>query len=62
MVGVAAHQCAALTFRTGCRRVDIVGSFKLPSVGVRLGANEAPGDAVRVKAGGHLLVTKWEDP
>ena len=31
------------------RRVDIVGSFKLPSVDVRLGANEAPGDAVRFR-------------
>ena len=26
-------------------RVDIVGPFKLPSVDVCLGANEAPGDA-----------------
>ena len=32
-----------------CRHVDIVGSFKIPSVDVRLGANEAPGDAVRVR-------------
>ena len=32
-----------------CRRVDAVASFKLPSVDVRLGANEAPGDAVRVR-------------
>ena len=31
------------------RRVDIVASFKLRSVDVRLGANEAPGDAVRVR-------------
>jgi len=31
------------------RRVDIVASFKFPSVDVRLGANEAPGDAVRVR-------------
>jgi len=32
-----------------CRPVDIVGSFKLPSVDVRLGANDAPGNAVRVR-------------
>ena len=49
LVSVAAHQCAALTYRAVCRRVDIVASFKLPSVDVRLGANEAPGDAVRVR-------------
>jgi len=43
LVSVAAHQCAALTCRAVCRRADIVASFKLPSVDVRLGANEAPG-------------------
>jgi len=32
-----------------CRRVDVVGSFKLPSVDVRLGVNEAPCDVVRVR-------------
>jgi len=32
-----------------CVRVDIVGLFQLPSVDVRLGANEAPGDAVCAK-------------
>ena len=36
-----------VTCRAVCRRVDIVASFKLPSVDVRLGANETPGDAVR---------------
>ena len=45
---VAAHQCAALTCHAVRRRVE-VASFKLPSVDVRLGANEAPGDAVRVR-------------
>jgi len=49
LVSVAAHQCAALTCRAVCRRVDIVASFKLPSVGERLGANEAPEYAVRVR-------------
>ena len=46
---VAAHQGAALTCRAVCRRIDIAASFKLPSVDVRLGANEAPGDAVLVR-------------
>ena len=32
-----------------CTRVDIAASFKLPSVDVRLAANEAPGDDVRVR-------------
>ena len=49
LVSVAAHQCKALTCRAVCRRVDRVTSFKLPSVDVRLGANEVPGDAVRVR-------------
>ena len=39
----------ALTYRAVCRRVDTVASFKLTSVDVHLGANEAPGDAVRVR-------------
>ena len=43
-----------------CRRVDIVASFKLPSVGVRLGANEAPGDAIRVRLSSSS--NKGEDP
>ena len=37
-----------LTYHAVCRRVE-VASFKLPSVDVRLGANEAPKDAVRVR-------------
>ena len=41
--------CAPEHGVTVCRGVDIVASFKLPSVDVRLGANEAPGDAVRVR-------------
>ena len=60
MVGVAAHQCTALTCRAVCRRVDIGASFKLPSVDVRLGANEAPGDAVRVRLS--YSSNKGEDP
>jgi len=40
--------------------VDIVTSFKLPSVDVRLGANEAPGDAVRVRLSSSS--NKGEDP
>jgi len=43
-----------------CRRVDIVASFKLPSVDVRFGANEAPGDAVRVRLSSSS--DKGEDP
>ena len=43
-----------------CRRVDIVASFKLPSVDVRLGANEAPGDAVSVRLS--YSSNKAEDP
>jgi len=39
-----------LTCGAVCRRVDIAGSFKLPNVDVRLGANEAPGDAVRLSS------------
>ena len=46
---VAAHQSAALACRAVCRRIDIVSSFKLPSVDVRLGVVEASGDAVRVR-------------
>ena len=42
-----------------CRRVE-VASFKLPSVDVRLGANEAPGDAVRVRLS--YSNNKGEDP
>ena len=42
------------------RRVDIVVSFKLPSVDVRLGANEAPGDAIRVRLS--YSSNKGEDP
>ena len=60
MVSVAAHQSAALTCRAVCRRVDIVASFKLPSVDVRLGANEASGDAVRVRLSSSS--DKWEEP
>jgi len=58
LVSVAAHQSAALTCRAVCRRADIVASFKLPSVDV--GANEAPGDAVRVRLS--YSSTKGEDP
>ena len=43
-----------------CRRVDIVTSFKLPRVDVRLGANEAPGDAVHVRLS--YSSNKGEDP
>ena len=43
-----------------CRRVDIAVSFKLPSVDVRLGANEAAGDAVRVTLSSSSH--KGEDP
>jgi len=60
LVSVAAHQCAALTCRAVGRRVDIVVSFKLPSVDVRLGANEAPGDAIRVRLS--YSSNKGEDP
>ena len=60
LVSVAAHQCAALTCRAVCRRVDIVASFKLPSVDVRLGTNETPGDAVRVRLS--YSSNKREDP
>ena len=38
-----------LTCGAICRRVDIVGLFKLPSVDVHLRGNETPGDAVRVR-------------
>jgi len=50
----------ALTCRAVCRRVDIVASFKLPSVDVSLGENEAPGDAVRVRLSSSS--NKGEDP
>jgi len=60
LVGAAAHQCAALTCRAVCRCVHIVASFKLPSVDVRLGANEAPRDAVRVRLSSSS--NKGEDP
>ena len=60
MVRVVAHQCAALTCGAVCRRVDTVDSFKLPIVDVRLGANEAPGDAVRLRRSSSG--TKVEDP
>jgi len=60
LVSVVAHQCAALTCRAVCRRVDIVASFKLSSVNVCLGVNEAPGDAVRV--GLSSSSNKGEDP
>ena len=50
----------ALTCRAVCRRVDIAASFKLPSVDVCLGANEAPGDAVRVRLS--YSSNKGEDP
>ena len=50
----------ALTYRAVCRRVDMVASFKLPSVDVRLRANEAPGDAVRVRLSSSG--NKGEDP
>ena len=43
-----------------CRRVDIVASFKITSVDVRLGANEAPGDAVHVRQS--YSSNKGEDP
>ena len=39
---------------------DIVASFKLPSVDVRLGENEAPGYAVRVRLSSSSK--KGEDP
>ena len=49
-----------MLFRTSARRypatlcavvllIDIIGSFKLPSLDMRLGANEAPGNAVSVR-------------
>jgi len=60
LVSVAAHRCAVLTCRAVCRHVDIVASFKLPSVDVRLGANEAPGDDVRVRLS--YSSNKGEDP
>ena len=60
MVSVAAHQFEALTCRAVCRRVDIVTSFKLLSEDVRFGANEAPGDAVRVTLS--YSSNKGEDP
>ena len=53
-------QCAALTCRVVCRRVDIAASLKLPSVDVRLGENEAPGDAVRVRLSSSS--NKWGQP
>ena len=56
----AAHQYAALTCHAVCRRVDVVASFKLPSVDLRLGAHEAPGDAVRVRLS--YSSNKGEDP
>ena len=60
LVRVVAHLSAALTCHTVCRRVDTVISFKLPSVNVRLWANEAPGDAVRVRRSSYS--NKGEDP
>ena len=60
LVSVAAHQCVALTCRAVCGRVDIAASYKLPSVYVRLEANEAPGDAVRVRLSSSS--NKGEDP
>ena len=50
----------AFTCGAVCRRVDIVGSFKLPSVDVRLSANEAPGDSVRLRRSSSS--NKWENP
>ena len=49
-----------ITYGAACRLVDMVGSFKLPSVDVHLGANEAPGDAVRVRRSSSN--NKGEDP
>ena len=43
-----------------CRCVEIIALFKLPSVDVRLGANEATGDAVRVRLSSSS--NKGEDP
>jgi len=40
----------------------IAASFKLPSVDVRLGVNEAPGDAVRVRVRVSSSSNKGEDP
>jgi len=40
--------------------VDTVGLFKLPSVDVLLGANEAPGDAVNLRRSSSS--NKGEDP
>ena len=60
MVSIAAHQYAALTCHAVCRRVDTITSFKLPSADVRLGANEAPGAAVRVRLS--YSSNKGEDP
>ena len=56
------HQCAALTCHAVCRRVDIpvVASFKLQSVDVRLGANEAPADPICVRLSSSS--NKGEDP
>jgi len=50
-----------LTCRAVCRRVDdIIASFKLLSVDVRLGANEAPEYAVCVRLPSSS--NKGEDP
>ena len=43
-----------------CRFVELVASFKLPSVDVRLLANEAPGNAVSVRLSSSS--NKGEDP
>jgi len=43
-----------------CWHSSLVASFKLPSVGVCLGANEAPGDAIRVRLSSSS--NKGEDP
>jgi len=59
LVSVAAHQCVALTCHAVCRRAE-AASFKLPSVDVRVVANEAPGDAVRVRLSSSS--NKGEDP
>jgi len=40
--------------------LDLATLFKLPNVDVRLGANEAPGDAVRVRLS--YSSNKGEDP
>ena len=51
-----------LTCHAVCRRVDIpvVASFKLRSVDVRLGTNEAPEDALCVRLS--YSSNKGEDP